>query len=451
MHFVLNDKNIFNSFVNQYTNKKEAINNYFFYVYQRKPEYLKHIFLSSFPDKNTLSSNCTEIIGFDPSVNKFFILDCEVNKIEYFSIDESKILIEKHKYNCILNCHKFKFDFENNMPLNNSTTQDNVVNQLSENINNSTTQENVVNQLSENTNNKDINNKDNRYNKLADLFLNFEPIDDKKNILVNQETPTEYFRDNKITKDSQVILSNNNKEDNKKKVLFTEETLNKSHCDEIIIINDEINVDNYNKNTKTPKKVEEIIIDPLLKTMIPDNLMDNENNNVSKDQKKIILKKMLGDIENKYLSFLQNNKKIKQKISNLDFKLTKFKKEKDFQLFSNLRKLREEYFQYKKIKYVDDKFTIERLEENLKIPNTFVKIYDFITNASENPKIKQLFEDILKIDIENLFASFDLNHIDKNILLLSNNYNKLKNDLHVKFNSDYDYLEEEMISNNKSI
>lgn len=111
---------------------------------------------------------------------------------------------------------------------------------------------------------------------------------------------------------------------------------------------------------------------------------------------------------------------------------------------SNLRKLRNEYLQYKKLRYYDENFENEKQENDIIVPNVFIKKYNFIKNALQKNNVKLLFDKILEIDIEKLFYSLDIDSIDKNILLLADSYHELRKELHLKFDSDYNYLEDEI-------
>jgi len=192
-------------------------------------------------------------------------------------------------------------------------------------------------------------------------------------------------------------------------------------------INGEINKNNFIKELKTMK----------------------DSTNINDEKKKLISRK-LSKFSESYLQQLTENKRMKEKINNLDRKIEKLKMDQDTQVVTNLRKIRDEYLQYKKIKYKDEEYTIEREEELINVPNIFTKKYDFISNACKNEKIKNIFENILKLNVEELFHDLNIETVSKDILELSNEYYKLKKDLHTKFSSEYDYLEDEMAVNGEN-
>lgn len=264
--------------------------------------------------------------------------------------------------------------------------------------------------------------------------------EEKKITILNENTTT--------NKNNKKIESNKTNELHEK----NNSDIKLVNSNKITIINDNININDY-KNNKL--NIEESIEKKEINGKINKNNFIKElktmkdSTNINDEQKKIINRK-LSEFSESYLQQLTENKRIKEKINNLDRKIEKLKVDQNTQVVANLRKIKNEYLQYKKIKYKDEEYTIEREEELINVPNIFTKKYDFISNACKNEKIKNIFENILKLDVEELFHTLNIKTVSKDILSLSDAYYKLKKDLHTKFSSEYDYLEDEMAVNGEN-
>jgi len=156
---------------------------------------------------------------------------------------------------------------------------------------------------------------------------------------------------------------------------------------------------------------------------------------------------------------LNNIKKIEFKIKSLDSKLEKLEKKKREKIISDISRTKGDYETWKKIKYIINKDSLEDIfksEEELKlreepvIPILFTAKYNYIENAVKNEKIKNIFEVLNKINIDELYISETIN-LEKELIDFCNKYYELsKKELHYNFDHDWDYLDLEMNANSKS-
>jgi hypothetical protein len=411
MEITIINKNYIIPLIENIANECDIAKNLFHATYQRTNEYISNVYVTIYENKN---------------FSKLYIFDIELNSFVVINSGGMKIPFNFNNIN-----------INNTILLNNNPT---ISFSLFE-----------KNETQENNNFKKIE----KYSDISDLPIVFNKKLEKKNNLILDDinnTNNEIVSENISLKNKKVIFDDNciNQKKNKITIINDNEIIkniksekNNFNNDKIIIINDNININDYNNNNNN-------VDNKLEKQQNTENLKDDivVNSNISKKE---LIKQKLNEFTNCYLEQLTKNKKMKEKINNLNNKLEKLETEKNTKIIANLRKLRDEYFQYKKIIYRDENFTEERDEDSINVPNIFVKKYDFIKNACSNIKIKNIFERVLKLDIENLFYSLKVADISNDILLLNDSYYKMRKDLHIKFSNDYDYLEEEMTVNDNTI
>ena len=382
----------------------------------------------------------------------------EINKVYYYNE-------KKHDFYVIYNNGKeYKFDFDVKVF----------------NINGEILIDKTRDVLINIQNTSDIkNNTAIEYKNIAESFLSFDPTPKNNNIITpnikNKELNNKKSNEenNKKSNEENNKKSNeenkNNKQKNMNVQISEENNETKEIFDDIIIINDDFDINNYKNIQKenindsmknaTQKEINEEIKEHV--EINSDNIEHNINNidnnisdkinNCSDEEKKELIHKTITNLSEEFYLLKKKNKTAGEKIATLNKKLEKLEIERKTNLFSDLRKMKNEYLQFKKIKFIAPDFTEPKNSDNISIPNVFTKKYNFINKACENDRIKQLFEELLCVDVEGLFYSLDLDTVNKNILLLSDSYAKLKKDLHLKFDSDYNYLEDEITIQNNTI
>jgi len=418
------DKNYLIPSIINFENENAAISHFVESVNNKKCDFIKNISLIY-----KIENKLIKILTFDIKKNNFVEISSDNTK-RFFEINNKSYLINEQTF------------YDNEINLNYLDNKNTNIN-LQQNITNKKDNKDikideVIKEIIKD-NNKDIEilSKADIYRKEAESFLSFESnidVDKPKKVNFKSETKVENKVENKV--ESKSLIN-----------------------DDIIIINDDIDIEKYKNKKKCSRNNEtnEIIIlnESIINEDIVDDNIKNESfseENVNDLDKKEMCKKMMLDLNDKFITLKKENKKSIEKIFNFNKKLEKLEKERKSVLVTNLRKLKDEYLQYKKLIYSDGNFNEMKNEEDIRVPHIFNKKYEFIKNAccSDN-RIKSLFENILLIDVEELFYSLEIEAINKNIINLSESYNKLRKDLHVKFESDYNYLEDELTIQNNTI
>lgn len=216
---------------------------------------------------------------------------------------------------------------------------------------------------------------------------------------------------------------------------------------------------NTNKQMTITFKEENSKVLPVKKDINLKEEVEDDKQNEEKEKKKQELIKNCEQVMDLYNLELNNIKKIEFKIKSLDSKLEKLGKKKREKLISDISRTKGDYETWKKIKYVikkDSSEDISKSEEELKlreepiIPILFTAKYNYIENAIKNEKIKNIFEVLNKINIDELYISETIN-LEKELIDFCNKYYELsKKDLHYNFDHDWDYLDSEMNANSKS-
>jgi hypothetical protein len=216
---------------------------------------------------------------------------------------------------------------------------------------------------------------------------------------------------------------------------------------------------NTNKQMTITFKEEKSKVLPVKKEIILKEEVEDNKQNEEKDKKKQELIKKCEQVMDLYNLELNNIKKIEFKIKSLDSKLEKLEKKKREKIISDISRTKGDYETWKKIKYVITKDSLKDIfksEEELKlrgepvIPILFTAKYNYIENVIKNEKIKNIFEVLNKINIDELYISETIN-LEKELIDFCNKYYELsKKELHYNFDHDWDYLDLEMNANSKS-
>ena len=195
--------------------------------------------------------------------------------------------------------------------------------------------------------------------------------------------------------------------------------------------------------------------------IIDNNKIDESNNKIdeSNNKKKEELIKACEQVMDMYNLEINNIKKTEFKIKSLDSKLEKLEKKKIEKIILDISKTKGDYETWKKIKYIINKDHPEdilkselelELREDPIVPILFTAKYNYFENAVKNDKIKNMFDILNKISIDQLYIS-DTIELDNEIINYCDKYFELsKKDLHYQFDHDWDYLDTEMNASSKS-
>ncbi len=177
-----------------------------------------------------------------------------------------------------------------------------------------------------------------------------------------------------------------------------------------------------------------------------------------KEKKKELLLKTCEQVMDLYNLELSNIKKTENQIKTLNSKLEKLEKKKQEQIIKDISRTKSDYETWKKLKYKigrDEEELIYKPEEELElredptIPILFTAKYNYIDTALKNDKIKQIYSTLNKLNIDSLYIADSID-LDPNIIKFCEKYYKTaKNDLHYKFDHDWDYLDTEMNADSK--
>lgn len=193
----------------------------------------------------------------------------------------------------------------------------------------------------------------------------------------------------------------------------------------------------------------------------PINPVESEEEKIKreeKEKKKELLIKTCEQVMDMYNLELSNIKKTENKIKSLNSKLEKLEKKKQEQIIKDVTRTKSDYETWKKLKYNIPRDKPElilkpeeelELKENPQIPILFTAKYNYIENALKNSRIKEMYEFLNKLDVDQLYLSDTIN-INENILKYCEKYYQIaKKDLHYKFDHDWDYLDTEMNTDSK--
>ena len=177
-----------------------------------------------------------------------------------------------------------------------------------------------------------------------------------------------------------------------------------------------------------------------------------------KGKKKELLLKTCEQVMDLYNLELSNIKKTENQIKTLNSKLEKLEKKKQEQIIKDITRTKSDYETWKKLKYKisrEDEELVYKPEEELElredpaIPILFTAKYNYIDSAIKNDKVKQIYMELNKLNIDELYIADSVN-LDSNIIKFCEKYYKIaKNDLHYKFDHDWDYLDTEMNADSK--
>lgn len=462
MKFTLVNRNHLVPVITTFDNEKSVIIAFIDTVFERSTSYISNVCVVMENDQ------CIEkIISFDIDCNNYVVIS---NKGEKIPIELGNYFTRINDVNYLNSqvtiLDKRQLTNNANVQTNNVNVQNKEQNKQSENkeiLKNikkySDIGESFISCSKDNVNISDYTNEifdvntieEKQEKQNSDKKVSFSDKEEIHKIKSEQDKKITILHENTtIKRDGKIIEPNDTKKQNKSDIKLENNS-------KITIINDNIDINDYKNNNSNIKELNEtnkVNEDPINKEINKNNfikeLRSMKENTTIDDKKKQLIKSKLTEFTENYFRQLTENKRMKEKISNLDRKIDKLKVEQDTQVVLNLRKIRDEYLQYKKIKYKDDEYTIEREEELINIPNIFIKKYNFINNACKNEKIKNIFENILKLNVEELFHNLNIDVVSKDILTLSDAYHKMKKDLHTKFSSEYDYLENEMVVNGEN-
>ena len=166
------------------------------------------------------------------------------------------------------------------------------------------------------------------------------------------------------------------------------------------------------------------------------------------DEKRNKLIGLIEEVNGLYQKELVNIRRLELNLKSFDNKLNKLEKKKKEEIFDNVIKTQTEYRTWKKIKYtIEDDIDIlkpesELVETNKEAPILFLSKFKYIDKILENDAIKQIFNDLNSIDLNEIYSQNILPN--ENIIQFCNKYAKLSKELHYKFDHDWDHLEEEM-------
>lgn len=177
-----------------------------------------------------------------------------------------------------------------------------------------------------------------------------------------------------------------------------------------------------------------------------------------KAKKKELLLKTCEQVMDLYNLELSNIKKTENQIKTLNSKLEKLEKKKQEQIIKDITITKSDYETWKKLKYKinrEDEDLVYKPDEELElredptIPILFTAKYNYIDTALKNGKVKQIYMELNKLNIDELYIADSIN-LDSNIIKFCEKYYKIaKNDLHYKFDHDWDYLDTEMNADSK--
>ena len=177
-----------------------------------------------------------------------------------------------------------------------------------------------------------------------------------------------------------------------------------------------------------------------------------------KDKKKELLLKTCEQVMDLYNLELSNIKKTENQIKTLNSKLEKLEKKKQEQIIKDITRTKSDYETWKKLKYKigrDEENLVYKPEEELElredptIPILFTAKYNYIDTSVKNDKVKQIYMELNKLNIDELYIQDSID-LDPNIIKFCEKYYKIaKNDLHYKFDHDWDYLDTEMNADSK--
>lgn len=166
------------------------------------------------------------------------------------------------------------------------------------------------------------------------------------------------------------------------------------------------------------------------------------------DEKRNKLISLIEEVNDLYQKELVNVRRLELNLKSFDNKLNKLEKKKKEEIFDNVIKTQTEYRTWKKIKYmIEDDIDILKPESELKetnkeAPILFLSKFKYIDKILENNAIKQIFNELNSIDLNEIYSQNILPN--ENIIQFCNKYAKLSKELHYKFDHDWDHLEEEM-------
>lgn len=197
------------------------------------------------------------------------------------------------------------------------------------------------------------------------------------------------------------------------------------------------------ESKKTNIKLEEIPKELEIKEL-------SEEEKINKKKEEALLK-MCEEVMEAYQAESQKIKKIENNLKSLDTKIKKLERKKYEEKINKITVTQCEYRAWKKMKYnIEENDDINkeyeelsiRDEENI-IPIMFLSKYQYIDNLVKNNEIRNIFEYINRMNLEEIFTSDDY-IIDENIIKISEKYVSYSKKLHYKFEHEWDYLENEL-------
>ncbi len=185
---------------------------------------------------------------------------------------------------------------------------------------------------------------------------------------------------------------------------------------------------------------------------------EDKKKNEEKEKKKELLLKTCEQVMDLYNLELSNIKKTENQIKTLNYKLEKLEKKKREQIIKDITRTKSDYETWKKLKYNigrDEEELIYKpeeeleLREELKIPILFTAKYNYIEKSQEHEKVKEIYCILNKLNIDELYIADSIDLDPKIIKFCEQYYKTAKNDLHYKFDHDWDYLDTEMNTDSK--
>jgi hypothetical protein len=212
----------------------------------------------------------------------------------------------------------------------------------------------------------------------------------------------------------------------------------------------------------------EIINNFINKTNMNINIIENNTNNITidnnidtssctsnpviqidDDKRKEVLQ-MCEDAMTLYNNELMNIKNIENELRNIENKIQVIKKKNNDTIIENINYTKNEFITYNKIK--------EKIVEDYDVPIMFTSKYNYIkhlcsiseeSQSQINSTPLEYFNKIIEIDIDNILNN-EVN-LDNALCAFAEKYKKTSTKLNFKFNHDWDYLDDEVESNNNSM
>lgn len=306
-----------------------------------------------------------------------------------------------------------------------------------------------------------MNTKSNMYQgKIIYSKNKFLLIDNENNIKEYPFDNSFIFNSNEQTINQSVNQSVN--QIDKFDIVDTIDTDNKKDMELIINKKEPINIIVNNDKTPINIKMEKTPIKNELKSELEKEELEKEvsEEDKIKEQKKVELLKMCEQVMDLYNLELNNLKKQELNLKNLNNKIEKLEKKKKERIFDSISRTQNEYHTWKKIKYNIPKDNLEmvkndieelEIRKEIKIPILFQAKYDYIEKLNNNIHIKKIFDTLNKLDLEELYIKDKIDLDETVIKFVEKYYDLSKNDLHYKFEHDWDHMDNEFYDKGNDI